>query len=38
MLENIIKNNKGLLEIGGESVEKLAQKYKTPLIYMIKNL
>ena len=31
MLENNIKNNKGLLEIGGVSVEKLAQKYKTPL-------
>lgn len=31
MLENNFKNNKGLLEIGGVSVEKLAQKYKTPL-------
>lgn len=31
MLENNIKNNKGLLEIGGVSVEKLAQKYKPPL-------
>lgn len=31
MLENNFKNNKGVLEIGGVSVEKLAQKYKTPL-------
>ncbi|WP_276876810.1 diaminopimelate decarboxylase [Anaerococcus hydrogenalis] len=31
MLENNFKNNKGLLEIGGVSVDKLAQKYKTPL-------
>lgn len=31
MLENNFKNNRGLLEIGGVSVEKLAQKYKTPL-------
>lgn len=31
MLENNFKNNKGLLEIGGVNVEKLAQKYKTPL-------
>ncbi|WP_311370806.1 diaminopimelate decarboxylase [Anaerococcus hydrogenalis] len=31
MLENNFKNNRGLLEIGGVSVDKLAQKYKTPL-------
>lgn len=31
MLESNFKNNKGLLEIGGVSVEKLAQKYKTSL-------
>lgn len=31
MLENDFKNNKGLQEIGGVSVEKLAQKQKTPL-------
>ena len=31
MLENNFKNNMGVLEIGGVSVEKLAQKYKTQL-------
>lgn len=31
MLENNFKNNKGVLEIGGVSVEKFAQKYKTSL-------
>lgn len=31
MLEKNFKNNKGLLKIGGVSVEKLAQKYKTQL-------
>ena len=31
LLENNFKNNKGVLEIEGVSIEKLAQKYKTPL-------
>lgn len=36
MLENNFKNNKGVLEIWGVSVEKLAQKYKTPLYIWLK--
>lgn len=38
MLENNFKNNKGVLEIGGVSVEKFAQNTKPHFIYMIKNL
>lgn len=37
MLENNFKNNKGLLEIGGVSVENLPKNIRPPFTYTIKN-